>query len=294
MLYIILTISISVSLLILFKYFDKYNIDSFFAIAINYLAATLTGIIVSGNSIDNNSIIQINWLPYTIPLGLLFILVFYGISKTTQLIGISIAALANKMSLAMPVLFSILFLNQKVSIINTTGIILALLAVYLTIKKDSKTQTKFSYYLLPILVFFGSGLIDIGINYANSTIITNPNESSIFTFNIFMMAFAFGLIALVIKFVKQKNELNKNKLRYFGKHMLAGFALGIPNYFSIYFIFKALESNIMQSALLFPVLNISNVLLSAIVGFTVFKEKLSVINYIGLLLSIVSIILISL
>ncbi|MBL7917813.1 MAG: EamA/RhaT family transporter, partial [Bacteroidia bacterium] len=104
MLYIILTITISVSLLILFKYFDKHNIDSFFAIAINYLAATLTGIIVSGNSIENSSILHTNWLPYTIPLGLLFILVFYGISKTAQLIGISIAALANKMSLAMPVL----------------------------------------------------------------------------------------------------------------------------------------------------------------------------------------------
>ncbi|MBL7918215.1 MAG: EamA/RhaT family transporter, partial [Bacteroidia bacterium] len=90
-----------------------------------------------------------------------------------------------------------------------------------------------------------------------------------------------------------KNELKQNKFNYFGKHVLAGFALGIPNYFSIYFIFKALESGVMQSALLFPVLNISNVLLSALVGFTLFKEKLSLINYLGLLLSVVSILLIS-
>ncbi|MBK7668019.1 MAG: hypothetical protein IPJ32_12200 [Sphingobacteriaceae bacterium] len=76
--------------------------------------------------------------------------------------------------------------------------------------------------------------------------------------------------------------------------MIGGIILGIPNYFSIFFILKSLEANIFTSAQLFPVLNISNVVLTALVGFLVFKEKLSAQNLLGVLLAVISILLITL
>ncbi len=78
------------------------------------------------------------------------------------------------------------------------------------------------------------------------------------------------------------------------KSVAAGIILGVPNYFSIFFIIKALETNILKSAQLFPVLNISNVVLTALVGLLAFKEKLNLLNVIGVLLAIISILLIAL
>ena len=65
------------------------------------------------------------------------------------------------------------------------------------------------------------------------------------------------------------------------------------NHHAIYFIFKSLDANLLQSAQLFPVLNLSNVALSAFLGWAVLKEKLSVINITGIALAIISILLIS-
>ena len=63
--------------------------------------------------------------------------------------------------------------------------------------------------------------------------------------------------------------------------------------FSIFFIFKSLESNALSSAQLFPVLNLSNVALSALVAWLIFKEKISILNFAGIILAVISILLIS-
>ncbi|HWY36783.1 MAG TPA: hypothetical protein VNX68_19210, partial [Nitrosopumilaceae archaeon] len=62
--------------------------------------------------------------------------------------------------------------------------------------------------------------------------------------------------------------------------------------FSMFFILKALSSNIFESSQLYPIANIFIVLLSAISGVIIFKEKLSKVNVAGIALSIAAIALI--
>jgi drug/metabolite transporter (DMT)-like permease len=291
MLYIILTIVISVSLLLVFKGFQKYRVNSLVAIVINYIAAAITGILFLDSGFDSGVIFRSDWIYICLPLGFLFISIFYLISQTAQRISISTASVANKMSVIMPVLFSVIFLGQHLSVLKIVGVALAMLAVYLSTRPYGKETVKTNLIWLPLLVFVGSGLIDITINAANQLYLKSTTESALFSICTFISAFVIGSgVLMYLAFIKKTISL-KEVIAF--KNIVGGLFLGIPNYFSIYFIFKSLESNILQSAQLFPVLNLSNVALSAVLGWLVYREKLSVLNITGIVLAVLSILLIS-
>ena len=62
----------------------------------------------------------------------------------------------------------------------------------------------------------------------------------------------------------------------------------------MYFLIRALQNKTIQSATLFTLINIGVILLSTIVGVLLFKEKLKKHNYIGILLAIIALLLVSL
>ncbi|MEO6306064.1 MAG: DMT family transporter [Bacteroidia bacterium] len=292
MLYIILTIVISVLLLVIFKAFQKYDVNSLVAIVINYITAGLTGILFLNSDFNFAAIISSDWICICLPLGVLFISVFYLISQTAQRISISSASVANKMSVIMPVLFSVFLLHQTLSFLKVAGIVLAVLALYLSTYSPEKKKVSRNLFWLPVLVFIGSGLIDIAINFTNTFYIHTKYESALFSISTFLSAFVIGIVVLLYLIFIKRSLPAKEVLA--PKNILAGLILGIPNYFSIFFIFKSLDARVLQSAQLFPVLNLSNVALAALLGWLIYKEKLSTVNIAGIVLAIISILLISL
>ena len=73
------------------------------------------------------------------------------------------------------------------------------------------------------------------------------------------------------------------------KNLLAGILIGIPNYFSIWCLVHFLKQSPWQSSASIPVNNMGIVLFSSVVAWVLFKERLSVINWLGIILSIVAI-----
>jgi drug/metabolite transporter (DMT)-like permease len=292
MIYIILAVLTSVFLLLMFKLFDRFEINTFHAILVNYIVAALTGIAFSPYKLDLSGIPGSEWIFICIPLGFLFISVFYLISLTTQRISIAAASVANKMSVVMPVLFSIYIVGDNMNLLKLLGIVLALVAVYLTtkVKRDEKNVSTAQWWL-PVLVFVGSGCIDISINAAKQFYLKTPEDSELFTICTFASAFGIGSVFFLFQVLSKKAGLKKEKLF---RTLIAGIILGIPNYFSIFFILKALDSAVLSSVELFPVLNISNVVLSSALGVILFRERLSVMNGFGIALAIASIVLIAL
>ncbi len=286
MIYIILAIVISVFLLGVFKLFDKYKVNTFHAIVTNYLAAALTGFFFSQHKIDFNLITETSWLYVCIPLGFLFISVFYLISLTAQKISIAAASVANKMSVVMPVIAAFILYNDKVTALKIVAIVLALASVYLTTKSENKGgKANKSLLFLPVLVFIGSGIIDTLVNYTNKKLIHSPKDDALFTGFGFYIAGCIGVLILTYIVIVKKEKLVFRSL-------IGGLALGIPNFLSIYFILKALSSGAMESSQLYPVANVFIVILSALAGVVLFKDRLSKINAIGILLSVVAIALI--
>jgi uncharacterized membrane protein len=69
--------------------------------------------------------------------------------------------------------------------------------------------------------------------------------------------------------------------------------LGIFNYFSIYFLLRALQNDFINSSSIFTINNVAIVLLSTIFGILFFKETLSKKNWFGIGLAVISIILVA-
>jgi drug/metabolite transporter (DMT)-like permease len=217
-------------------------------------------------------------------LGIMFICVFNVLAKTTQINSISVASVASKMSMIIPILFGIFIFNENIGICKLIGIIIALLAVYFTSKKENG-EAKISNFTLPILLFLGAGIIDTSMNYIQRYYV-KEEETNMFTSFTFIFAFIFGLLYLFKKSFKQKN-----KIHY--KSILAGFILGIPNYFSMFYLIKALQNKNIESATIFTLINIGVILLTTVYSLIIFKEKIKKQNFIGILLAIVAVLLVT-
>ena len=109
-------------------------------------------------------------------------------------------------------------------------------------------------------------------------------ETPIFSAAIFGCAFLIGLITLIVK----------RDFKITGKTILGGIALGIPNFYSIVFLLKALQpEHIGDSSTVFPINNVAIVMLTTIFGIVFFKEKLILKNWIGIGIAIISIVMIA-
>lgn len=284
MINILLAIFFSSSLYIVFKGFNKFSINTFQAIFINYIVAFLLGFIIKFESLTISEIPNKSWFPFTIILGFLFITVFYIIGKTTQLNGLTVASVASKMSMIIPITYGIFIFNEQATLKHQTGILIALSAVYcVSVKPNSKINL--THFQLPILLFFGAGIIDTLINITQHSFLPKE-DTAMFSSITFLMAFIFGLIYFIYKQFS-------SKIIFHRKDILGGITLGIPNYFSLYFLTKALQNESMESPTIFTILNIGVILLSTFVGILFFKEKLSKKNYLGILLSILALFLVT-
>jgi multidrug transporter EmrE-like cation transporter len=78
-----------------------------------------------------------------------------------------------------------------------------------------------------------------------------------------------------------------------GKSILGGIVLGIPNYFSLYFLIKMLDSEVFESSTIFTIHNVAIVMVSTLVGIVFFKEKISFRNGIGIALALTAIFLVT-
>jgi len=80
------------------------------------------------------------------------------------------------------------------------------------------------------------------------------------------------------------------------KNLLWGAVFGIPNFFSIFYFLKALQSDyfIDKSYLIFPLTSVGIVITTGMLGVLIYNEKITKRNLIGITIAILSIIIISL
>lgn len=285
---LVLSIIASTFIFVLFRLFARYSINTLQAIVVNYFVACSCGIVGYQNSIEISAIPKYDWFYYTVALGALFIIVFNLMATTTQRSGLSVVSVATKMALVIPIGFGLWYYQEPLGPFKAIGIILALAAVYLvSVKNRSGVILQNRNLMFPVLVFFGSGLIDTSLNFLQNDFIKDKSLIPLFSSTIFMTAGVIGIMVLVVQ--KIKGVLS---LEY--KNIIAGVVLGIPNYFSIYFLVKALRSNLLDSSGIFTINNVGIVIISTLLGIVFFKEQLSLKNWIGIILAVISIALVSL
>ncbi len=287
MTYLLLCILANVGIFVCFRMFKTFGLNTFQAIVFNYITCVITGIVFLS---DSKSIEQISWSSTWVQIGLVlggvFISTFYLMAITTQKFSMTVSSIAAKMSLVIPALMALLVLDiqsKQYSLFNYLGMILALVAIFLSSYKEKNIdKPNFGVLLLlPLFVFFLGGVIDSAINFTNFKYLTEATEP-IFPIVIFSSASILGIIILVYR----GSRLNL-------KSAIGGIALGVINYFSIYFLIRTLTSFENDGALVYPLLNVGIILATVFASVLFFREKISRLNLAGIAFAVLSILLLS-
>ncbi|MBZ9651276.1 EamA family transporter [Psychroflexus montanilacus] len=288
MIALLLSILSSSAIYIVFKLFGKYKITTLNALIVNYFIAFILGLIFQGN-FSLETLLEVtskNWFLGSMALGAMFILVFSLMVITTQKGGMSVVSVASKMSVAIPVVFVIIYYDESLGLLKIIGIVMALISVYLvSVRKRDGLSIDMKYFIFPLMVFLGSGIIESSIKFLENTYVPN-DEVSLFSANTFFFACVTGILFFGIRRLQVKTSFRS-------KDVLGGVLLGIPNYFSIYFFILALRIDGLDSSSIFIINNVSIVLLSTLLGIAFFKERVIIKNWIGIAIAILSIILIT-
>jgi len=291
MIFLVLSILSSAAIYVIFKYLDRFKINTFNVIIVNYITAAILGILLTKTQVEILPIYKNAWFPYSIIIGVLFIMMFVVIAKSSQVVGIAITTVSNKMSVIIPIAFSIIIDPLDVlTNFKAIGIILAILAVFLSVYRKRKVEFDPRNIYLPIILFLGMGLVDSFVKYAQHKYVAD-DILPLFTVILFAMAAVSGLVTKLLRKTPFR-ELIDTKI------LLWGITLGICNYGSLYFIIKALNyknslGNTMDGSIVFGINNLGVIALSVIIGLIVFKEKFLKINWVGIIISFVAIYILS-
>lgn len=275
------TIICSTLLLVIFRIFERYEIDSFQAIVVNYFTAFICGISIYAADIQPAILTNLTWIPFIGVSAILFISLFIIMAISAQKNGIASTSVAVKMSMALSMLGMILIYKEAISFIKISGVVLALLGVFLLAGANKGTNKNSSSFMLVIL-FFGSGLLDLHLNYAQKVALSNLSPP-LFTAFGFGLAGCIGLVVYIIQGIRSSYKPVRTK------NIIAGVTLGIPNFYSIYFILTSYRTLNWQDSSVLAVANVSIVILSVFVGLLVFKEQVNKIKIAGILSALLAI-----
>ena len=291
MLFLIGSIILSSWLTLSFKLVERFRINTFQAIVFNYITCVVTGSFVNASFPINTETMQEPWFKWAMLMGTVFIVLFNVIARTAQTMGVAIASVANKLSLVIPFLFSIVLYNEAATGLKIAGVLLALIAVVFTCwpstdhKEPSGKVVKPAYFLLPLFLFVGSGLLDTMIKYVETTFVNDSNQNA-YLISSFAAAATIGSARLLIGFTG-------GSMKFEPKAVLAGIIIGVPNYFSIWCLMHVLKAYAGNSSAIIPINNMGIVLFSTLAAFLLFNEKLTKLNWLGIILSIAAIALIA-
>ncbi len=290
--YLILCILSSTGIFIIFKFLDRKNIAPYPVIVINYLVASLFGFLINRADLSMDAILSASWLPISFLIGVLFIVMFFIIAHSSKAAGISITTVASKMSVVFPIVFSMMIDDSdNLTLFKLAAIVTALIGVLMTVFTPVSNRDILKKISLPLILFVGMGIVDSMVKFAQHSYVDNADRA-LFSAVLFAIAFLTG--ALILPF-KRDHIVHFKK----GATWAWGMGLGIVNFGSIYLMVSALnyigkDGVSIDSSIIFGVNNIGIVSLSVLAGIIIFSEKLRPINWIGIAISIVAIILFTL
>jgi drug/metabolite transporter (DMT)-like permease len=284
MLFLLLTILFTTAIYVVFKMFERKGVQLFPAIVVNYITALSLGIIfIPNRTLAWQGASQMpTWFVGALCLGVFFISVFYITGLAAQRIGMSVTTIASKMSLVIAMaLFIALRPHEHLTWGKGLAMLLAIAGVVLSSLKEGGAKFQWKQLGWPLLVLVGSTIVDFGVAYFSSGP-SNASETALYSCTSFATAAVCGILALI-------TLVATGKITVRPKDVAGGLVLGTVNYSSIYTMVLAFKSNWMTESAMLPIINLGVVILGSIVAVIAFRERLTKVNGIGLLLAIAAI-----
>jgi drug/metabolite transporter (DMT)-like permease len=300
--FLLLTVACSVMLGFIFKLFARFAVDGFQAIVFNYITCFCCGWLHLGHFPIRAAYFDTSWMPYALVLGLIFVSGFNMAALTVRYFGVTIGQIMQKMSILLTVPFAILAYQESAGWLKIVGILFAVAAIVLvnwprkqssgsnlseesTSEQNSGAPTPKNLLWIPIATWILAGLLEILLVRVQNERLTDMSDPT-FIITIFGTAGVLGLLLATVGW-------STGRLQFAFKNVWAGIILGIPNYGSMLFMLLALDSG-LEGSFVFPVANVAIIVLTTIGAVTLFREKLTPMNWAGIGLAVAAIGLITL
>ena len=259
--FLLLTILCSTSIALILKYVDTKKGEAIVLLAGNYLVASIISLILIISKDD--AAFSIQTLFFGIGLGLLFVLSFFAFAKAISKAGTGLSTTSSRLSVIIPIVFSIIFYNETPSEFQIVGFVFTVITFiffYFSISDDHKAGDGFLKYILLLAVLIGIGINDFSMKVFKGW--KPEQEEPFFIFFVFSSALIYSAIYIAIK-----------KIRITKHTALWGLGLGVPNVFSTIFLLAALA--LLPAILVYPLINVGIIIFTTLLAFIIWKEKLN-------------------
>lgn len=280
--FLIFAISASVLVSVFLKVARRQNIQIAQAILVNYAVALVLSVLLLKPNLTGGvaNLFFNQGTPIFLALGILLPSIFIVMAKAVDDVGIVKSDMAQRLALFLPIIASFTLFGESLSVSKGVGLLLAFVGLICIIHKKEAYQYQSSSHnskntvLLLGGVWFGYGVIDILFKQMSK--LGNAFADTLFVSFVLALLVMFGYLLF-------------KKTQWHNKSLLSGGVLGVLNFANILFYVKAHMAFKDDPTLVFAGMNIGVISLGAVVGLWVFKERLSAVNYLGLVIGILSV-----
>ncbi len=289
MIYLFIAVLCSVAVSVLLKVLRQNQIDIRQTIVAGYpVAFILTGLLLKPDLSTINDLGSA-W-GIILLLGILLPLVFVILGRAIESVGIIATDAAQRLSLIIPIVAAFALFGEALTLQRTWGIFLGFLALVALIYRKPETATvNQSIYANPDSanksgitkkVPVGVWLLGVWVGYGVIDILFKQvaKQGAAFPLSLFM---TFGLAGLLL-FV----YLLINKTQWHSKALASGLILGALNMGNIYAYVKAHQVLADSPSVVFTGMNVGVIAVATLIGVFAFKETLSKLNILGIVLAI--------
>ena len=246
-------------------------------LSMNYIACTCLSFIF----MENKSLFPaVPSLSVTIVLGVIGGILYLGsfllLKWNVQKNGVTLPATFMKMGVLVPTVLSAVIFRENLPFTTVLGIALSLVSIFL-LKEKSAEKAKNTAGL--ILLLAAGGMADAMSKIFEETAPAETGDH--FLFYIFSVALILCVILVLVR--KQKYSL---------WDVGFGLLIGIPNYFSSRFLLMSLRT--VPAVVAYPSFSAGTIILVALFGFVLFKEKFPIKKLAALMIIVVSLALLNL
>jgi len=283
----LLHVLVSTCLAICFKIFAQKGINTFNAIVFNYTFCLILGSCVDPQGVIpfTGDIVQRPWFKYSMVLGIMFITGFTLTAYAVQTAGITLNAMAQRMSILLTVPITVLLFGEHFGLLELTGLFFAVAAIIAINRKGSSDVAGIPYRgsIALIAVLLTSAAVELYLLFLDRHGLAGQDQLAVTSYG-FGAAGITGWIILTFLWIFRRHRIAM-------RDILGGAVLSIPNFLSIFLILVMLKRG-WHGSILYPLVNVGVLLCSALVAVGVFRERLSRMNWLGIGLASLAILII--
>ena len=283
--YLLLAIISSAAIALVLKLFRSQGGNRYGIIIGNYLTCIVISLIMIGDLSTISSALPSTWVCGIIG-GLLFVAGLVFMQSSINVNGATLTSAFGKLGVMVPLAMSFLVFGEKPGLVQVVGILIALAALIVInspSEDENKSDIKTYSFALLILAFLGNGLADSMAKVFEH--VGTRDDDRIYIFLVFASA---CLISAGLAYI----EYRKTSKKIILKELLAGIAVGVPNYFSSFFLLGSLER--LPSFLVYPIFSTGTILLVMLVSTLLFRERPTRLQYIGIAMILMALVLLNL